>query len=370
MHKAGMYIHIPFCIAKCSYCDFLSFAGMEHLYDRYVHELVNEINESRFKEVTTVYIGGGTPTVLREEHIRAVLEAVSKLPLKQDAEISIEVNPGSVTFSYLKLLKTLGVNRLSFGLQTSVNSRLRQIGRVHSYEHFLDNLLAAREVGFDNINVDLIFGLPGQTLSEFEKALMDIISLTPNHISFYSLTPCENTPLWDDLAIGRCILPCDETDRDMYYTACKILKDFGYRHYEISNAAIPGFECAHNIDCWHHVPYIGFGLGAHSYDGYRRWKNPSTFDEYFSSRGCVAEVLSSADLISEAMILGLRLTDGINESVFESRYGVRPSSYFSKQIEELTVSGLLEFCDQNIRLTTLGLDFANNVFRQFLQETK
>ena len=341
---------------------------MDHLQERYVSVLLNEMRKSEIERVSSVYIGGGTPSVLPLELLEMILTGVTDLPLAIDAEISMEVNPGTVSGEFSALIKSKGVNRLSFGLQTTCGSQLALIGRVHTYEQFLENYMAARDGGFDNINVDLIFNLPGQELDEFEQTLLTVLALEPQHVSFYSLTPCENTPLYSDLSSGRSSLPDDETDRNMYHLASKLLAKKGYWHYEISNASKRGYECLHNIDCWQHKPYRGFGLGAHSFDGQSRWNNPSDFSDYFAGAKPTVELLSDEELISEAMILGLRLLDGVDELLFESKYGVVPSVFFGRQITKLVSDGLLEREDSRIRLTSLGLDLANRVFMQFLQE--
>ena len=366
MHEAGVYVHIPFCAAKCSYCDFLSFSGMEKIYDCYVTSLLNEIRTAKIEKVTTVYIGGGTPTVLPINHIQSILACIYDLPLTVDAEISIEVNPGTVNHEYFKLLNDSGVNRLSFGLQTTNNQHLLSIGRIHTYEQFINNYHSALENGFKNINVDLIFNLPYQTVNCFYETLIKVISLKPQHISFYSLTLCENTPLWIDIQ-KEVLTLSDEVDRSMYYLACKQLSNAGFIHYEISNAAKPGFECKHNIDCWLHKPYIGFGLGSHSFDGVRRWNNPENFNDYFNRTTPVYECLCKKDLISEAMILGLRLLDGINEQSFIKKYGVIPSEYYSSQIKSLLNEELICKNNNRIYLTPRGLDFANYVFTHFME---
>ena len=366
MHEAGVYVHVPFCASKCNYCDFLSFSNIEYLYEDYVVNLLNEIQTSAIEKVTTVYIGGGTPTVLPLKLLQRVLTCVCDLPLTAKAEITVEVNPGTVNRDYLLFLKSAGVNRLSFGLQSTNDELLAGIGRLHSFDQFLDNYLSARDIGFDNINVDLMFGLPGQDIESFAESLSVVLNLEPQHISFYSLTPCENTPLWNDLLLGKISLTEDVVDRNMYHFASKFLASNGYLHYEISNAAKPGFVCVHNIDCWQHKPYIGFGLGAHSFDGNRRWSNPSTFADYFACVKPDVEFLSNEQLMSEAMILGLRLLDGVDELVFESRYGIRPSEVYYEQIIKL-VSDCLVMIDKNhIRLTPYGLDLANQVYMQFL----
>ena len=366
MLEAGIYIHIPFCISKCIYCDFLSFSGCESLYEPYVNALLAELRLASIEQISTVYIGGGTPTVLPLPMLCNILTSVLDLPLSKDAEISIEVNPGTVSYEYLKLIKSAGINRLSFGLQSTDNHLLSLLGRVHTYSQFLENFINARNIGFNNINIDLMFGLPEQSAKVFGDTLSTVLNLNPEHVSFYSLTPSENTSLWKDLMTNKVYLPCDETDRKMYYLALNLLANRGYSHYEISNAAKTGFECIHNLDCWLHKPYIGFGLGASSFDGNKRWSNPSAFSDYFARVKPEFQVLSDKELISEAMILGLRLIDGIDELLFESRYGIRPSKYFSDQIAKLIQDGFLERSINKIRLTSLGLDLANHVYMHFL----
>ena len=370
MHEVGVYVHIPFCLSKCYYCDFLSFSYDEDFMVKYISKLLDEIARYNFSKVDTVFIGGGTPTILPPTLLNDVLTCISDLPLAANAEISIEVNPGTVTKEYLRMIKSSGVNRLSFGLQSTLNNQLALIGRTHTYEQFLESYVYAIEVGFSNINVDLIFGLPGQTSLAFEKTLTDVLNLEPQHLSFYGLSLSEDTSLWLDVAMGKISLPDDEVERKMYHKAVQILKDNNYLHYEISNAAKIGYACVHNVDCWQHKPYIGFGLGAHSFDGKKRWSNPTNFDDYFSNVVIRHEVLSDEDLISEGMILGLRLLNGVDELAFESRYGVRPSTFFSSQICKLVHDGLLEHKSQRIRLTSLGLDLANRVFLQFLPGEK
>ena len=370
MHDLGVYIHIPFCSAKCCYCDFVSFSGMEHLHELYVNRLLDEIRTANVRQITTVYIGGGTPTVLHAGLLHKILTCVSDLPIAREAEFTIEINPGTVTRDYLQVIRASGISRLSFGLQSTCNSKLSIIGRLHTYEQFLENYFCARDIGFDNINVDLMFGLPCQTVCDYEKTLIKILNLNPQHISFYSLTPSEGTPLLNDLISGRLSLPDDELDRKMYHLTTDLLAKYGFNHYEISNAALPGYECIHNVNCWQHRPYIGFGLGASSFDGQRRWSNPSNFTDYFSGVKPEIQFLSKDELISEAMILRLRFLSGVNESLFESEYGIKPSVVYYNQIDKLVANGLIECSTGQIRLTSLGLDLANQVFMCFLPEGK
>ena len=356
---AGIYIHIPFCLQKCDYCDFLSFEACGSM-ESYVDALLHEIqNEKIATPISTVYIGGGTPTALPSHLLCKILDVIQALSLISSAEITVEANPGTLSREYLSALKAHGVNRLSIGLQTTHPHLLKAINRIHSMEDFLENFHTARQLGFDTINVDLMFALPGQTLADWQSTLQEIIALSPQHVSTYSLTPAENTPLWDALESGAVTLPSDETDRKMYHLARKLLADAGYIHYEISNFAKPGFESRHNIDCWRRVPYVAFGLGAHSFNGKTRRRNTENMDKYLAGHPPKdIEHLSEADKLSETMILGLRLTKGISESEIPQIY--------ASQVANLIAKGLLVCQNGHIRLTPLGMDLANQVFEAFV----
>ena len=335
----------------------------------YTDFLIREIFSCNLPDtVTTVFIGGGTPSSLPLREMEKLLSAINSLPLSSDVEVTVECNPKTVSPDYLKLLNEQNVNRLSFGVQTTIDSELKNISRQHTYADFLDNYEAARQVGFANINVDLMFNLPGQTAGGFSVGLKKVIALSPEHISCYSLTPAENTPLWNDLRDGRISLPDDETDRLMYHTAKELLKDSGYTHYEISNFCKPGFFCRHNVDLWQYKPYIGFGLGAHSFDGAGRWNNPTTFDDYFGRKGHNEQELTTAEMRAEAVILALRLTDGFFEDEFCMIHGFRPSVLYADKLQELAKKGLIHHSNKRIALTPLGLDLANQVFLHFLSE--
>jgi oxygen-independent coproporphyrinogen-3 oxidase len=403
----GLYIHIPFCKSKCGYCDFLSFE--ENSFDAYVCALLREIKSAQFADkIDTVYIGGGTPTALPSLLLCEILSAVQGLPLLPNAEITVEANPGTVDFNYLAALKAGGVNRLSFGLQTTHEHLLRAVGRMTIAKSmrnrpdraapenaelaflgdfaatggtdfelfrckiFYENFRAARDVGFDNINVDLMFALPSQTLDEWRETLAEIVALSPEHISAYSLTPAENTPLFAQIERGEITLPSDETDREMYHHARRFLAKNGYTHYEISNFAKPNRESRHNINCWTMKPYIGFGLGAHSFDGKTRWNNTENLRTFLKKssaknfkienfKGCSGEAfekISSEVLKSEKIILGLRLMRGVRESEF--------SQIYENEIAKLIKDGLLERQQDRLRLTPRGMDFANRVFEEFI----
>jgi len=365
---SGIYIHIPFCPQKCNYCDFLSFenTGTGRM-EQYVNALLAEIDaltsndpKSGSVDVDTIYIGGGTPTALPSSLLCKIVDAV-RTP--NPAEITVEANPGTLTQKYLAEIKAHGVTRLSMGLQTTKPHLLKTINRIHTMQDFLVNYHTARKEGFGNINVDLMFALPSQTLQDWQETLQEIIELSPEHISAYSLTPAENTPLWDALESGRIHLTNEETDRRMYHMARSILTKAGYIHYELSNFAKPGFHSRHNVNCWRRVPYRAFGLGAHSFDGQRRWCNTSNMDEYLA--GCTStaiqqylEVLTEADAQAETMLLGLRLMEGVPE--------VNIPPIYKQDIAEQIKKGLLTCVNGYVRLTPYGMDLANQVFETFI----
>jgi oxygen-independent coproporphyrinogen-3 oxidase len=361
------YIHIPFCVKKCVYCDFLSFefstaksAKTADEHGAYVRALINEIRVADFSEtkIDTVYIGGGTPTALPSYFLCEIIRCVKELPLLPNAEITVEANPGTLDAEYLYALKENGVTRLSIGLQSTHEDLLRTIGRIHMKEEFTKNFRAARKAGFDNISVDLMFSLPRQTMRQWYETLSEVIALSPEHISAYSLTPAEKTPLWTQIENGEVILPDEKTDREMYHEARKILMQAGYVHYEISNFAKPNRESRHNINCWTMKPYIGFGLGAHSFDGTARWHNAENINDYIEENRrnpLNKTILSEADLSAEKMILGLRLMRGVT-----------PLEKYKDEIEKLIKNGLLIREENRILLSEKGLDLANHVFLEFV----
>jgi len=350
----GVYIHVPYCVSKCLYCDFYSFAIEGNDTAEFTNKIAEEIEKTTFPyPINTVFIGGGTPTVLQTEQIKRIIGSIYQFPLTDDIEISIEANPGTVNKNSLRELKNMGINRISFGLQSTHNRLLKALGRRHSYEEFEKNYFAAREAGFDNINVDLMYALPNQSPPEWDETVEKIISLAPEHVSTYSLTPAPGTPLWDAIELWQNVLPDEETDREMYYNAIKKLTGAGYKHYEISNFAKPGYECRHNVNCWTMQPYLGFGDGAFSFDGVQRWGMQEN------------EPLSQADLMSEAMILGLRMLDGVSIPDFESKFGISPMKQFQEQLIVLEKKQLITISD-TIKLSRQGLDLSNIVFTEFI----
>lgn len=370
MKRLSVYIHIPFCMAKCSYCDFLSFSAQENDFDRYVSVLCEEIVNSAEKladyKVATIFFGGGTPTVLSASHLNKILETTkNNYLIDESAEISIEANPETVNYEKLSALRKGGFNRISFGVQAWQDRLLKKIGRIHDSRKAEQAFLDARQAGFENINIDLMFALPEQSIADWEESLNKTISLNPEHISCYSLILEEGSRLFEDKAF---ILPDDETDREMYYRAKDAIKRAGYKHYEISNFSKTGMESRHNTVYWTGGDYIGLGLGAHSFIDGSRFHNTTDLQKYllmkFESED--NEVLSTNDKYAEFMILGLRLLDGIDEGEFLKRFGKELYEIYGKQIEESITQGLLMKSDGRIFLTEKGIDLSNRVFVKFL----
>ena len=377
----GIYIHIPFCKRKCSYCDFISFSNKDRLIESYVEALKKEIEDFDFSkyDVTTIYLGGGTPSYIKEEYIKEILELLKEKLINnkvswKDIEITIEVNPGTVTKEKLEAYKEAGTNRLSIGLQSTNNSLLKQIGRIHKFEDFLDTYNIAKEVGFDNINVDLMIALPNQTIEDIKESLEEIVSLNPNHISVYSLIVEEGTLLEKQIDEGKMKLPSDEEERRMYWYVKNFLELHGYNHYEISNFSKKSKESKHNLNCWNQEEYIGFGLASHSYIEGIRFCNTSNLEEYIKNiddnninkNREVEERQEREDKEKEFMMLGFRKIEGVDISKFKEKYQENPLFLFRKEIDKLVSEGLIEVDLNNIRLTNKGLDLANLVFEEFV----
>ncbi|MCQ4726096.1 radical SAM family heme chaperone HemW [Anaerotignum faecicola] len=377
MQDISLYIHIPFCKKKCLYCDFPSFAGLESIYEDYTNSILREICENRHEyshmNVKTVFIGGGTPTVLPSKLMGNIIDAVfEKYNVDNGAEFTVETNPGAIDKHYLKELKSMYVNRLSFGLQAWQDDLLKKLGRIHTVKDFVANYYEARETGFDNINCDLMFSLPGQTVKQWEETLRNIIKINPEHISAYSLI-IEDGTQFKEMAMEGKIAEADEnTDRQMYYMAEEMLESSGYGRYEISNFSKPGFESRHNLAYWNTKEYIGFGLGAHSYNNGKRFHNTYDIGKYISSKGNIiklredTENLSLEEKMEEFMFMGLRLKRGVDINDFKQRFGADVWSVYKKAIEDLLYEGLLEKSGEFLRLTKLGTDLSNYVFEKFI----
>ena len=372
MKELGLYIHIPFCKQKCSYCDFISYSNKNNLVEKYIDALKQEIKEKAKKlneyEITTIYIGGGTPSYIESKYIVEVLETIKQnYKISKNAEITIEVNPGTATEEKLQEYIKTGINRISLGLQSCNDILLNLIGRIHSYEEFLNTYKIARKVGFKNINVDLMIGLPNQNLEDVKDSLEKIIGLNPEHISIYSLIVEEETPIERKIEKGEIKLPNEELERKEYWKVKKTLEKFGYKHYEISNFAKQGHESKHNVNCWEQKEYIGFGLAAHSYINKKRFSNVEKIEEYIEKKEpIIHEIQDIENQKKEYMLLGLRKINGIKISDFKNKFGCNPIMEFKDELNKLVEKGLLEIDLDEIRLTKKGIDLANIVWEKFI----
>lgn len=392
-----LYLHIPFCVRKCAYCDFLSWAADEKTRQEYVNVMIKEIKEygniyhDRVK-LSTIFVGGGTPSVLTGEQVQHIFGALRQsFQISEDAEITMEINPGTVNDEKLRLWKQAGINRLSIGLQSVNNEELKMLGRIHTYEEFWDTYRAVRVQGFQNVNIDLISAIPGQTLESWKKTLTRVAELEPEHISAYSLIVEEGTPFYgrykgsskimkkteDFLLSGEGTdrylpLPDEETERAIYGATGELLEGYGYCRYEISNYAKEGYACRHNLGYWERRDYLGIGLGASSLVDHTRYHNTSDYKKYISGieeqRDIREEVeaLSMSDEMEEFMFLGLRETRGISAAEFKKQFGKKITDVYGKQIRKLESEELLVCAGDRIYLTERGTDISNAVFVLFL----
>ena len=384
MKELGIYIHIPFCKQKCKYCDFISYSNKEEKIKEYIKALQKEIQiklKKYQKEylVDTIYLGGGTPSYIEPEKIVDIIKTVKNIiQMKENVEITIEVNPGTVTKRKLEIYKNVGINRLSIGLQTTNHERLKQIGRIHTYEMFLETYQMAKEVGFTNINVDLMIGLPKQRLKEIETDLENILLLQPNHISIYSLIVEEGTVLEKELREGKLILPEEDLEREMCWKVKEILEKNEYEHYEISNFAKKGYQSKHNWNCWNQKEYLGFGIAAHSYMNNIRYSNIDNLQEYIEQMQYaekiedlkkieqIQEVQNKEEKQKEYMLLGLRKLKGISIQEFKKIFLENPIYLYRKELDKLVKEELIEVDLDSIRLSNRGLDLANLVWEEFI----
>lgn len=376
MKKAlSIYVHIPFCVQKCAYCDFLSAPADLDTQEQYLHQLMNEIAKKAAQYaqnyiVKTIFIGGGTPTSVPASLLCEVLQMLRHcFTVEDQAEISMECNPGTVDEKALQAYHNAGVNRLSIGLQSTQDGLLRTLGRIHTFEQFLTTYQAARAVGFDNINIDLMSALPDQTLEDYEQTLETVLALEPEHISAYSLIIEEGTPFYEmELA-----LPDEDTERKMYERTKQILAQKGYMRYEISNYAKHEKECRHNLVYWHRGEYLGLGLGAASLLKRSaleevRLKNNSDLNTYLSGDFSYEEeeMLSRRDAMEEFFFLGLRTMQGVSLFDFAEQFGEDTIAWFDEAITQSIRDGLLEQQGEWLRLTDKGIDVSNVVFARFL----
>ena len=410
-----LYVHIPFCVRKCAYCDFLSAPAGAEERAAYVDALVREIRSQKgnFREyrVTTVFLGGGTPSILEGADTARIFDALfDSFDIRGDAEITLEANPGTVTEEKAASWKKSGVNRLSIGLQSADNRELEMLGRIHTFEDFLDTWESVRRAGFDNVNIDLISAIPGQTEESWEQTLRAAAKLNPEHLSAYSLIIEEGTPFFDrygeDGGVkgdekngwekGWPSLPDEDTEREIYRMTGRILKEYGYHRYEISNYAKEGCECRHNLGYWERKEYLGLGLGASSLVGERRFHNTADLDKYmriFSGSGYEPsdmppgtdsgseesdkadlagraveeiEIMTEQDQMEEFMFLGLRKTNGISCREFRENFGRTIEEVYGNQIRRFDGLGLMKREGDRLRLTEQGIDVSNSVFVEFM----
>jgi oxygen-independent coproporphyrinogen III oxidase len=373
--KTGLYVHIPFCLQKCLYCDFPSYP-LRHMADAYVAGLTREAAQYHGIGdiiVSSVFVGGGTPTCLTSEELERLLAMLHRsFSIELSAEFTVEANPGTVTAEKLHVLKEHGVNRLSFGVQAFQPALLQRLGRLHTREDIYASFALARKQGFANINLDLMSGLPGQTLKQWRDTLAEAIGLNPEHIAAYSLKVEEGTPFYQLHQQGRLQLPDEDTDVAMIQTTKEMLVKAGYQHYEISNYAKPGYQSRHNLRYWHNESYIGVGAAAYSYwQGIRRGNVPDV-ERYITavnngdSTVAERESLDTEQAMLETMMLGLRLIKGVDRSMFTKNFGKDPLLIYKDAIERMVRLDLLEIADRYIRLTEKGLLLGNEVFAEFI----
>lgn len=373
--ELGLYLHIPFCVRKCAYCDFNSCAAEGQDMDGYTACLVKEIIQAgqaaEDAYLDSIFLGGGTPSVLSNKNLERITDAVRRsFLISGDVEFTMECNPGTVSFRDMKAYREFGINRLSMGVQSLSDETLKRIGRIHTVNDFFDAYAAAKAAGFTNLNFDLMFSLPFQSLKDWQYTLEKILLFEPSHLSAYALQLEEGTPLYEQRE--RLRFPSEEEDRAMYQAAKEMLKEAGYRHYEISNFAQPGWESRHNLKYWELKEYLGLGLGASSFYGGRRFENPASLQDYiqsvqdnppFRERGTQED---KAALEGEFMFLGLRMLDGPDDTRFQALFQESFFTVYQRAIETHLENGLLERTHQGVRLTERGLDLANTVMCDFV----
>lgn len=376
-----VYIHIPFCARKCAYCDFLSGPASASVQEHYVKQLVEEIScqSAHYPGyiVTSVFLGGGTPSLILPEQILEIMNEVrTHFDLTEDAEVTIEANPGTVTMEKLEAWREGGINRISIGLQSADDKELRNLGRIHTYDEFLKTYQRVRQAGFGNVNIDLMSALPGQTLASWKSTLKNVTRLKPEHISAYSLMVEKGTPFYDQYHGHPDLLPNEDEERQIYYATKKFLQSKGFYRYEISNYAKPGRECRHNIGYWTGVEYLGLGLGASSYIQGFRFHNEKDLKVYcrLNMKGKQADdwlhqeiiKLSQKEKMEEFMFLGLRMMKGVSRKEFLKRFGMDMWDVYGKVLDKLEGNRLIVVEEPYVRLTEFGIDISNYVLSEFL----
>lgn len=376
MKKLGIYIHIPFCTKKCGYCDFYSVTWNEFQEHTYIQAAINEIKSysalANEFVVDSIFIGGGTPSIINPRNLGNIISAIrSTFTVDKDCEISMEANPNSL-IENLNEYREIGINRLSIGIQSLNDTILNKIGRIHNSKEALEAIDRAKSFGFDNINVDVMFNIPGQTIDDINDTINQLINKNINHISFYSLKLEEGTPMYSLEQSQEIIMPDEDIERDMYYAGRDIMEKHNLMQYEISNFAIKGYECKHNLKYWNQDEYIGIGPSAHSFLGSMRFNNPSDLMAYIMNgdddgifERNIQEVMNKEGLIFEYIMLRLRLTEGLKFADFKNKFSLDFKEAYGVQIEYLTKNDLIEIDNDSIRLTKRGMDVSNHVFEQF-----
>ncbi|EMU53453.1 radical SAM family heme chaperone HemW [Clostridium butyricum] len=373
MKEMSLYIHIPFCKQKCLYCDFPSYAGKESLINEYIRALNEEILRkcSKYK-IASIFVGGGTPSYLNEINLESLLKTINLLDFKDDFEFTIECNPGTLNEEKLVLMKNYNVNRISMGLQTTNDNLLKEIGRIHSFEEFEKNYNQARKAGFENINVDLMFGLPNQHMKDWKASLEDVMSLEPDHISAYSLIIEEGTCFYNLYNNDKLNIPNEEEERSMYLFTKGFLEDYGYNQYEISNYAKVNKECFHNKVYWKCNEYLGLGVSASSFVDEKRFKNIDDIKIYIEKINNNEDVTEEIhvnninDDMEEFMFMGLRMIEGINLKTFKKRFGKDVFDIYDEVIKNNIKKGLLVVDSEKLYLSEKGIELSNYVMSDFI----
>lgn len=386
MNPSSLYLHIPFCRIKCTYCAFNTYINLDNLIEPFVNALIREIQivgeSQQGQQLHTVYIGGGTPSLLSAEQIERILVSIARyFDLMPEAEISMESNPSDLTTEYMKLVKSVGINRLSIGMQSANEDELELFARRHDLNAVIRAVNAARAGGFDNLNLDLIYGIPDQTLTDWEKSLQVMLSLQPEHVSLYALGLEDGTPLKTWVENGKVPTPDDDLAADMYDLATDMLANAGLAQYEISNWSKPGLECRHNLQYWRNLPYPGVGPGAHGYAKGVRYSTILSPQRYIKAMNGVAKdyefprtpatdqatIVDRESEIAETLIMGLRLTqEGINRKTFKQRFGADLLDVHPEVIKRYSEHGLLHVDEQVVKITQQGRLLCNMIFRDLV----
>ncbi len=363
----GLYIHIPFCIKKCKYCDFTSYVGCEDKFDAYLNAIFNEMKEYSGESANTVFIGGGTPSILSPKQITELMNNIHKnFNLSPDCEISMEANPGTLNTDKMHAMYDGGINRVSVGVQSFNDTELELVGRIHNAKTAYNNIWQLSEMGFNNINLDVMSALPFQNIKNLSNTLKKAIELPITHISAYSLILEDGTPLKAEYENGKFTLPTDDEDRKMYAYTVGFLKENGFMRYEISNFAKEGYECRHNKKYWSCDEYIGIGASAHSYIGNKRFSNTNNLQEYINGAKRDITELTKNDKISEFMMMGLRTQKGVSEQEFKNRFGMEINNIFKNETEKFIKLGLMNYDGSYYSLSDRGFDISNSIMCEFI----